>query len=78
MLPRRGTLADDLVFGAGRVDGRRGSRSWFRRERPRSGYGGCLGGVARLDVGGRTIPILRQLASRQYSTTLGRIERTHT
>ena len=44
----RARLLTTLCCGARRADGRRGSRSWFRRERPRSGFGGCLGDVARL------------------------------
>ena len=53
LITRESTPFDDLVLGARRAGGRRGSRSWFRRERPRSGCGGCLGDVARLKVGGR-------------------------
>jgi hypothetical protein len=42
-------LFDDLVFGARRVGERCGGRSWSRHDRPHSGRGGCLGGVARPD-----------------------------
>jgi hypothetical protein len=40
-----------LFFVAARAIGgeMRGGRSWFRHDRPHSGRGGCLGGVARHD-----------------------------
>ena len=38
-----------LFFGAATGGGTRGGRSWFRHDRPHSGRGGCLGGVARPD-----------------------------
>ena len=35
-----------LFFGAATGGETRSGRSWFRRDRPHSGRGGCLGGVA--------------------------------
>ena len=45
----RARFLTTLFFGAATGGETRGGRSWFRHDRPHSGRGGCLGGVARPD-----------------------------
>eukprot|EP01046_Picozoa_sp_COSAG06_P036748 COSAG06_NODE_4082_length_4593_cov_4.561638_1_plen_99_part_00 len=45
----RARFLTTLFFGVATGGETRGGRSWFRHDRPRSGRGGCLGGVARPD-----------------------------